>query len=1073
MIDEAKPPSLGLTLRLFGPMQVSVDGAALGRLRSRKTLWALALLTLRGGRPVAREWLAGTLWPDVGREAALSNLRPAMSDLRQALGAEGGRLQSHDRSAVAFDLEGADIDVLAFDAAIKAGGRADLERAVELYQGPLLEGCPEEWVPQERDAREQEFLRALLELADAALASGDATRAETLFRRAIAVDPWRDSPRRGLMESLARNGDPNAAIHAYREFVDFIRDDPSATPSEETTRLYGSLRRDARRLIRTAAAPPRDDPEDVSAVEGYLPVPITEIIGREDERIEVTVLLRRSRLVTLTGAGGIGKTRLALALGSELGHDYPDGVWFLALDSLAEDGIERGLVSLLGLRESSTRSPLEAAIEHIRKKRLLLVIDNCEHVLGACARLAANLLATCGNLRILATSREALRISGETAWAVPPLATPVPEGLPKGSATMQRVMMGYEGVRLFVERACAADRGFAVTGGNALLIAQVCARLEGMPLAIELAAARTRSLPMAEILYRLDDRLGLLVDGDRAAPVRRQTLRATLDWSYDLLDRDERLLLARLSVFVGGWTLAAAEGVCSGAGIASNDVVRLLSLLVDKSLVVFEEPASGAGGRYRLLEMVRQYAAERLAESEEAPQLQARHYDWFLAFAREAEPHLKGGEQTMWLRRLAEDHANLLLALALEEGLPSPELAAALRRFWYLRGDYAEGLGHLRKGLERNAEATVARVKALQGIGFILFRQGKLPEAREAQEDALGLSRTLGYRMGEADSLGFLASIARRLGDDDRGRALTEASLAIRHEIGDRHGIATALANLGVGLFDAGDYAEARSSFRRSARMFEELGDRHLAAWALTYLSGIDEMQGRYEEARKGDERYLAFCREIGDKRGVAVATQNQGDAAQRRGDHEEARDRYEESLPTFRRLGDSHGIVWSLLGLTAVDVAEGDLESAKAHVSEVQKANAEYGDMRAKAAAHRHLAAIALLEGDPASAQRHVRDCLSGLQNGKDKPDVPMSLETAAAAALANAHPERAARWVGAASGLRAELDIALPASEREPLERVSRGLRSAFGAAAFEALWEEGRAQGWASAVEEAIGS
>ena len=554
-----------LVINLFGPMQLLADGHPLPRLRSRKGIWLLALLTLRPNRPVAREWLAGTLWPDMTQEQAFANLRPILSELRNGLGSQKDRLQSPDRHTLLLELTGAEADVLAFDAAIQSGKLNELERAVTLYRGPLLEGCTEEWVFQERSVREQNCLQALQKLAESSLNSGNYEKAVHYCQRAAVLDPFLDTARRGWMEALAKSGDRNAALQVYREFVEALRDDPNAAPDAQTTALYSRLRAEAKAQERSHAVVTAAEPAITPKVTGYLPHPMTDLIGREDERLEVATRLRRTRLLTLTGLGGMGKTRLALDVAREVVREYADGVWLVALDALTEGRqVTPQIAAVLELKEEAGRPLLESVSRHLKSKRALLVLDNCEHLLAASAQVAGHLLRECGELRILATSREALEITGETVWAVPSLATPDPAHLPPGQATLLRVLMSYESVQLFVERAQAVQKTFDLTGNNARSVAEVCYRLEGIPLALELAAARIKSMTVEQIAARLDNELNLLTNGSRIAQSRQQTLRAMLDWSYALLTEPERILLRRLSVFAGGWTLEAAETVLFG-----------------------------------------------------------------------------------------------------------------------------------------------------------------------------------------------------------------------------------------------------------------------------------------------------------------------------------------------------------------------------------------------------------------------------------------------------------------------------------------------------------------------------
>jgi predicted ATPase/DNA-binding SARP family transcriptional activator len=879
--SEMAPAPLAITL--FGPMQVQVHGRPLPPLRSHKHLWLLALLTLRPNRPVEREWLAGTMWPEVEQSNAFDNLRPVLSELRKALGDQSQRLQSPDRFTLVLDLTHAEVDLLRFDAAIHSGTLSELEQAVGLYRGPLLEGCREEWAVPERASREQVYLQALQTLGEASLAGEDYAAAASYYQQAVRMDPWREAERRGWMEALARQGDINAALQVYREFVALLKNDPKAIPDAQTTALYQRLRAEVRQRAGTHAVVAAEVVA-VSVVKGYLPHSITDLVGREDERIEVALQLRQSRLVTLTGMGGIGKTRLAREVAGEVVSEYADGVWLVALDVLSEGRLViQQIATVLGLREERGRTLLQSVTEHLRKKRLLLVLDNCEHLLEASGQVVAHLLGECAQIRILATSREALGITGETVWAVPALSVPV--HLPVRPSTLVRVVMGYESVQLFVERAQAVQQSFALSGSNARLVAQACQQLEGIPLAIELAAARVRAMSVEQIASRLNDYLGFLTVGNRAAQLRQQTLRATLDWSYALLSEAERSLLKRLSVFVGGWTLEAAEQVCGDFGlpildfglkvdsldasrsgqepaaiqnppefdviqnpkskIQNGEVLDLLTSLVDKSLVLFEAREPGEG-RYRLLEMVRQYAAESLLASGEAEQVKGRHQGWYLTFAERAEPALRTGEQVLWLTRLKAEHDNLRSALAwsLKSEGESPSdspiallFCGALHLFWRIHGHLAEGRAWCEKALQANTtqERTHARAKALNGAGSLAYSQGDYAIAQALFEESLATQREIGDRYALAASLVNLGNAVREQGEYTIARAWHEESLAIRREIGDREGIVFTLESFAAliaaeatlateAVTTAEVSAEIGAGLRRAARMWGAAG---------------------------------------------------------------------------------------------------------------------------------------------------------------------------------------------------------------------------------------------------------
>jgi predicted ATPase/DNA-binding SARP family transcriptional activator len=1028
--------SPALTLALFGPMQVLVQGQPLPRLRSRKPLWLLALLTLRHPRPVEREWLAGTLWPDSEQRHAFANLRVALSELRSALGAESRRLRSSDRHTLALDLTDAEVDILRFDAAIRSGTLSALEQAVALYRGPLLEDCHEEWVPQEREAREQVYLQALQTLGDASLASEDYDAASGYCQQIVRTDPWREGARRRWMEALAKKGDTNAALQVYRTFLAFLKEDPNAVPDEQTTALYERLRAEVRQRVGVHAVV-KTEVIAVPKVQGYLPHALTNLVGREDERLEVALLLRRSRLVTLTGVGGIGKTRLAREVAGEVVEEYPEGVWLVALETLSEGRLViQQLASVLGLREEPGRSPLQTVTDHLLNKRLLLVLDNCEHLLEASAQVTDHLLRECGKVQILATSREALGTTGERVWSVPALAVPDTERLPQRQATLLRVLMGYESVQLFVERAQAIQMSFALNEKNARMVAQVCHRLEGIPLAIELAAARVKVLTAEQIAARLEDYLGLLTRGSRTAQLRQQTLRATLDWSYELLTQAERSLLKRLSVFVGGCCLKAAEQICAGEDVEEEQVLDLLASLVGKSLILFEAREQ-AEGRYRLLEMVRQYAAESLQKSGEAEQIRIRYRDWFLALAEEAEPNLKGAEQSNWLQRLEREHANLRAALIFSEtdaqgARAGLRLAGALYRFWQLRGDFSEGRGYLGKALAREGaqEATVARAKALNGAGGLAFSQGDYTSARALYEQAWMIQRELGDQAGIAASLIGLGNVAHSQGNQEAARTLYEDSLAIRRERGDRWGIANSLSNLGNVAYSLRDYGAARALYEESLAMNQELGDKAGIANSLYNLGCLAHVQGDPSLAKSLFEESLAIRRAWGDKATIANLLYNLGNVAHTQGDYAAAGALLQESLTLYREIG--HPFIIHVLGLLGhVERAVGDYAQATSLYQESLKLRRETGD----------------------------------------RLSLAQSLEDFAGLAGRQGQWERALRLLGAVEALGETLGRTLPIAIAVEYERTVATAHAVLSEEAFLAVWEEGRAMTLEQAVAYAL--
>src|SRR5579871_5132122 len=551
-------------------------------------------------------------------------------------------------------------------------------------------------------------------------------------------------------------------------------------------------------------------PRSLRASADNLPVQRTSFIGREQEMQEVRSLLQRTRLLTLVGTGGCGKTRLALQVAAELGEEYTEGIRLVELASLSDSGlVAQAAASALGLREEPGKTLLQTLCDYLYPRRLLLLLDNCEHLLPASAELAETLLHACPDLCLLATSREALRLAGEQVFRVPSLPAPDPAHLPGEEKDLAAILLEYDACRLFLERALLQKPDFVLTGRNAPVLASVCHRLDGIPLALELAAARIGALSIEEIHSFLDHRFRLLIGGSRTALPRQQTLLAALDWSYDLLTEQERRLLERLSVFAGGWTLDAAEQV------TELDRLDLLTSLAEKSLVVVEEREGKS--RFRLLESIREYAKEKLQQAGEEKRWRDRHLEFYSHLAEEAAEGLKGAEQLEWLDRLETEHGNLRAALEWsrsEAGLAEKnhQLAGALWRFWQMRGHIHEGRSQLQRALEQEGAAgpTCALARALGGAGMLARDQSDYGAARMLCEQSLAVSRTLGDEKSLVESLGCLGSVFILLDDAEAARTCFEESLTLSRKLGDPWSIATALLNVGLAAYAQRDYPTAR-----------------------------------------------------------------------------------------------------------------------------------------------------------------------------------------------------------------------------------------------------------------------
>ena len=632
---------------------------------------------------------------------------------------------------------------------------------------------------------------------------------------------------------------------------------------------------------------------------GNLPPALTSFVGRGREIAEVKRLVSERRLITLSGPGGAGKTRLALAVAQTLLDEYEGGVWWVELAVLPDqDLVPQAVAQALGVREAPGLSPTEALAEHLASEKALLVLDNCEHLVEACASLADNLLGACPDLKILATSREPLRVSGETSFMVPGLATSDP-----GRQLSEEELAAYEAIHLFVERAGEVGSSFALTERNASAVARLCDKLDGIPLAIELAAARTRVLTVEQILKKLEDPLGLLTTGSRTAAARHKTLRAALEWSYELLSEAERALLRRLSVFVGNFTLEAAEEVCSGEGIEEYEVLDLLSQLVDKSLVVGEAEDEGQR-RYGMLVSVRQYALEHLAEAGEAEETRLRHAEHYVVLAEAAEAGLLGEDLELWLRRVQGELGNLRAALSWSS---APEAA---------RGR-AEGLGlRLAGALWRFWQRHDARQLQAGGVRPVqVFEMEGLKEGRRWLERALERDPG-GFPAFRAKALGGLGLILIFQQDYEGAMAALEEAITFYENLGDGSGAAIALGNLGYAVFH-GDYRERVPAFVREA---EALMKRDLDGYARAFLRSVVACAaleaGDLDSAVSQLEGSLVLRRDLGDPRAVSMSLLTLGEAELNRGNLDRGAALLEEGARISRNLGDRFGTAHFVLDL-------------------------------------------------------------------------------------------------------------------------------------------------------------
>ena len=728
-----------------------------------------------------------------------------------------------------------------------------------------------------------------------------------------------------------------------------------------------------------AGLPDRFPPlRTIEGLRTNLPVVLSTFIGREADIADLKQKITDHRLVTITGMGGTGKTRLALQVGFELVDHYTGGVWLVDLSSLTNPQLTvKAVADVFGVREEEGQSLLTILVDALRAKTLLLILDNCEHLLDEAAKVAERLLGGAARLRILATSREPLGVAGEAVWKIPPLSFPEQvNGTDAGS------FLGFDSIQLFVNRAEAARPGFQLDAQNAIPIAAISKRLEGNPLAIELAAARVKMLPVDDIARRLEDCCRLLVSSSRTAHPRQQTLRALIDWSYNLLSEKERILLRRLGVFKGGWTLPAAEAVCSAEDLDNWLILDLLTSLVDKSLVVSE--VSDDRQRYRFLEMIRQYAQERLLESGETSLVEERHAGYYLELAEQSVLELWGAQQGVWLATLKSEHDNLRGALEWMKADPVRsglllQMVASLWRFWDIHGHIQEGLAWIEQALEANPNGSLSlRAYVLRGGGFLARQQGDYIKARALHEASLAQFREIGDQMGVARALSSLAEILWTKGDPKTAMAYGQESLALHSEIGNKEGVAGSLEQLGVLARDHGDYAHAEELLKESLEIQRELGNSLNIASTLDNLAQVAYLLCQYPQAIELFEEAQALYRQLDDRWGLSETTLNLANVAKDQGDLRKAITLYDQGLAMKNELGDKHGIGRGFTGLAEVAFYQGNYSQAEQLSEKSLKLYKELGAKRGRAVSTMLLAATKIYQGDVDQADTLVEDGLA-----------------------------------------------------------------------------------------------
>jgi predicted ATPase/DNA-binding SARP family transcriptional activator len=836
------------------------------QLSTRKTESLLAFLVLNPENH-AREKLAALFWGDASDTEARNSLRNSLAVLNKKLGHD---LLVVNRQSVQVDPEyPLWVDALEFETQASSFFSNPVYDShavdLELYQNDLLIDFYDDWVFTHREHYRSMFLRTLLQMTQQLRSQSEYEQAIQLARKALTFDQVNERAYQHLMFCHMALGDRNAALKQYEECVHVLNEELGVEPSTPTVALSEWIKQ----------TPPEVRPFEARITN--LPIPFSSFIGRKHEMTEIKYSLSSTRLLTLAGSGGSGKTRLAIQVGMDLLDSFTDGVWWVDLSSITNDSlVAQSIAKSLGIQDMPGQPLVETIANHTRSKHLLLIIDNCEHVIEESAKAIDLLLKECPHLKIIVTSREALGIPGEQIWNIPTMTLPDPQYL-----SIIELLMEYEGIRLFVDRAKSANKDFALTEENASFVAQICSNLDGIPLAIELAAARTRLLSPEQIADRLNDRFQLLTSGSRTALPRHQTLQAVIDWSLNLLNDKERLLFQRLAVFSDGWNLEAVEAVCSDEQLDSNGILGLLSNLVNKSLVIKDGEQDGKA-RYRMLETIKQYAQNVLRKSGAEEKMQERHCTYFLKLANAANPHLgfflPDAEMLMWINILASDLENIRSALNFCKANPNhleigSETAANLHWFWLVNNQLTEGYDWINKLMMESSLSKAAQAQALLSAGFISCWRGDFAPARSTLEKSLGLFEKLGNKAGVAFSLHGQGFAANGLGEPIRAGSLFGKCLEIAKKIDDKWIISFALHFIAVGTSFQGNYDLARSQFGEHIQLTHEgMGNAQGIGFSLFHLGRIDRLQGNFVSAQVNFSESIKLFWHIGDKRGLGYS---------------------------------------------------------------------------------------------------------------------------------------------------------------------------------------------------------
>jgi predicted ATPase/DNA-binding SARP family transcriptional activator len=1027
-----------LSVRLLGGFEVEVDGdrVAPAAWRLRKAADLIKLLGLAPGHRLHREQLMEALWPDKEPDAAANNLYQAIHGARQALGPASLDLRDGILSLGARD--GLAVDVEAFEEALRRADEGEVgarDEARALYRGELLpDDRFEDWAGGPREALAAGHRRNLSELAALREREGDLEAALDCLRALLAIDSTDEAAGRRAMGLEARAGRRATSQQMYESLRSALRRELDAEPSEETTRL-------ARDIVEGRLDPLGERPSTSN-----MPVQFTSFVGRQREIREVHRLLLGTRLLTLTGTGGTGKTRLALEAAHASRGVYPEGVWLVELAGVRHgDAVTRAVADAFGVREAPGIALLDAIGSQLGSRRLLLVLDNCEHLVDASAAVADRLRLACPNIRILATSRQPLRSPGEVLFRVPSLPVPDPAHI-----VAPTDLADVDSVRLFADRARAVDPTFEVTPGIAASLAELCFHLDGLPLAIELAASRIAGIPVAALVDRLAQRFDLLVGGSRTALTRQQTLRATIDWSYDLLTAPQQAVLRAMSVFAGRTSPEAVEAVCGHVGVGSGALLSILGELVDQSLLVLDTTAGAP--RFRLLDTVREYALERLVAAGERPRVEVAQITWAVDFATRTAAALPGDRWADGFRDLGIEHDSLRAALDRALVVAPGDALTLVERlwpFWLWDGHLVEGRRWLERALEVAPERSAARGRALLGLAALVGRAGDPVEHGRLASEAVAIFRELAdvpalcralslqgcaaWVMDDLETAGSLFGSALEVATGagfESGRGAAESCLAVVASFRGEHAEAVRRMDAALTAFRSTepggpstlqvlDFGEIvvpepatggrRLAFQETFGSFREVGPATAAAYVLGNRGMLARVLNDVDAAAAALGASLAAFRALADERGVAQALGRLGNLAVQQGDLSGGRQLLGECLEIRRRLGDSRGVSLAESNLGILETAAGRHDRAEELLTRALEAFRRRADGWGIASVLANLGSLALARGDPAAARGFLEEGLGAAEATQRPRWVGWRLlELAGVAALAGDDGER-----------------------------------------------------------------